>query len=63
MRQWSLETLVPTAELITNGTGRTMPPRIALALVEGTRHRWVAETRGSTPATSIPLEASLLDEA
>ena len=54
-----VETLLHIAEPIIIGTGRTMPPRMTLALVEG----WVAEARGSIPATSIPLEASCLDEA
>lgn len=59
IRQWSIETLVHIAGPTIIGTGRTMPPRMALALVEGR----VAEARGSIPATSIPLEASCLDEA
>ena len=60
-QQWSLETPVHIAEPIIIGTGRTMRPRmaLALALVEGR----VAEARGSIPATSIPPEASCLNEA
>jgi hypothetical protein len=46
------------AEPIIIGTGRTMPPRTALALVQGTHHGWAAKTHRSGPP-----EASVLDEA